>query len=500
MGGLTWDEQNFPNPAQKIASYRADGLGVVLIEEPFISRGVKDKASGKTVHSILESKGYLATETPEKGAKAAFIDYSPWWGRGALYDYSDKEAADFFHDFRRQALVDLGITGHWTDLGEPEMFVPEAFYGKGRFKHADIHNIYNLRWSKSIAEGYERHNVTRRPWILSRSGTSGIQRYGVGLWSGDIGSNLSSLSTHLNAQMHMSFSGVDYFGSDIGGFYRHNLQGGSEHEMFTQWFAVGSLLDVPVRVHTFNVNNKYETAPDRVGDKASNLFNIRQRYALNPYYYSLAHAAFTKGEPLFAPLTFYFQNDLNARKLGDHKMIGKDLLAVTISKYGQTSADVYLPKGGWYNFHSGSKVESLGEWQKNVSAFEDKIFRLPLFAREGAIFPMAKDEDLLIRVYPGRAPSSFKLAEDDGETISYQKGEVRSTEIRQALKGETLTVTMDPAEGWKTDLTNQTIWLETSLPGANFLITLNGAELPRMADEAALAAQLRVGRSAKKGF
>ena len=59
-----------------------------------------------------------------------------------------------------------------------------------------------------------------RPFILTRSGAAGTQRYGAAMWSGDIASNLESLATHMNAQMHMSMSGIDYYGSDIGGFRR----------------------------------------------------------------------------------------------------------------------------------------------------------------------------------------------------------------------------------------------------------------------------------------
>ena len=489
MGGLTWDLKNFPDPAGKIASFKNDeDLGIIVIEEPYISRKVPDPASGRPVHDIFEEKGYLATEKPEKGSKAAFINYNPWWGRGGIFDYTNKDAAQFIHDFRRKSLVDMGVTGHWTDLGEPEMFEPDAFYDNGRLKHGDVHNIYNLLWSKSIIDGYQRHNVQRRPWILSRSGTSGSQRYSVAMWSGDIGSNLTSLSAHLNAQMHMSFSGMDYFGSDIGGFHRQSVQG-DMNEMFTQWFAVGSLLDVPLRVHVFNLSNDRETAPDRIGDKASNLFNLRQRYALNPYYYSLAHAAHEKGDAIFAPMAFHFQNEMPARTLGDHKMVGPNLLAVTISRHGQKATDVYLPKGNWYDFHSGQKIESLGEWKKNVSGMSGKIFRLPLFAREGAIFPMARiteatrstseASDLVLRVYPGQQQSDFTLVEDDGQTVAYQSGAVRRTKISQKEESGEVTITLNAGLG-TFDGATQTgnVWIEAATRQRKpTKVSLNGEEI-----------------------
>src|SRR5690606_8922169 len=110
------------------------------------------------------------------------------------------------------------------------------------------------------------------------------------MWSGDIGTNLTSLAAHLAAQAHMSMSGIDYFGSDIGGFIREPLRGDLD-ETYTQWLADGMAVDVPGRVHVENLKNDRESAPDRIGHRASNLASVRRRYELVPYLYSLAHEA-----------------------------------------------------------------------------------------------------------------------------------------------------------------------------------------------------------------
>src|SRR5262249_9214073 len=156
-------------------------------------------------------------------------------------------------------------------------------------KEPDVHNVFTFHWIESIARGYARNGVTQRPFMMARSGAAGMQRFGAAMWSADIASRASSLATHMNAQLHMSMSGIDYYGSDIGGFHRDALDG-DIRELYTEWFADGMLLDVPGRVHTDNdsCKNCYETAPDRVGDAASNLDNLRLRYELSAYVYSLA--------------------------------------------------------------------------------------------------------------------------------------------------------------------------------------------------------------------
>lgn len=458
MGRLAWDESKFPDPSGKIARLREDhGVGLILIEESYVGRALAE-------HHELERRGFLALQG--ENGPATYISYNPWWGKGGMIDWTSDAGGAFWHDWKRQPLVDIGVLGHWTDLGEPELYDSTSWYHgvvSGKHRHGDIHNLYNLKWSESVFAGYRRHGIQRRPFILSRSGTSGSQRYGVGMWSGDIGANLASLATHLNAQMHMSLSGVDYFGSDIGGFHRAALDG-DLNEMYTQWFANGALLDVPVRPHTENLCNCKETAPDRIGDRTSNLANLRLRYSLAPYYYSLAHRAHLYAEPVVAPLVYHYQNDPQVRTMGGEKLIGRDLLVGTVARHGETARDVYLPRGRWIDYHTNRWHTSAGEWVRDVPLYRDSVFRLPLFARAGAIIPRmhvdektmnivgrrtdgsARDE-LLVRVYGDLQESSFVLYEDDGESIAYQTGAVATTTISQRGTREGAVVTVGATHG-----------------------------------------------------
>ncbi len=491
MGSLTWDADHFPDSAGKIAQLATEhGIGLMVIEESYVSRGLPE-------HAMLAERGYLVRDgsghgdssegenpsssggTPNATAELeAPMHLSAWWGKGGMVDWTNSAAADSWHDLKRQPLIEDGILGHWTDLGEPEAFDPDGrYHGFPEFAQHDqrsVHNIYNFRWAQSIHRGYARHGVERRPFIMSRSGTSGIQRFGASMWSGDIGSRLCQLRTHFNAQMHMSFSGVDYFGADIGGFQRWSNEGDLD-EMYTQWFANGAAFDVPVRPHTANTKNKHETAPDRIGNLASNLANIRLRYELSPYLYSLAHLAYLYGEPVMPPPVFYYQHDPNVREMGGQKMLGRDLLVAAVAEHGKTETDVYLPAGTWINYHTNEWIESRGEWVSDVPLYIDGIFRLPMFARAGAIIPLmhvdemtmnimgqrtdgSRRDEVIVRVYAhdvrGMSGSNivdgmsqFTLIEDDGETIAYQNGAVRQTVVVQAVRDRRAGVIIDLATG-----------------------------------------------------
>ncbi len=252
--------------------------------------------------------------------------------------------------------------------------------------HADYHNMYNFKWAESIWRGYERNKITRRPFMMARSGASGIQRFGVSMWSGDIGSDLANLATHFNAQMHMSMSGI-----------------------YTEWFANGMMFDVPGHPHTENLCNCKETAPDLIGEKASNLANVRQRYELSPYLYSLAYRAYLAGEPLVPPLVYYYQNDMNVRRMGNEKLLGRDLLVATDTNQDLTAPrDVYLPAGDWVNYHINEWFHSTGQTFTGQPVRLNGIFRLPTYARAGAIIPkmFVDDKTMTVRPSPTRAVPS----------------------------------------------------------------------------------------------
>jgi alpha-glucosidase len=533
MGRLDWDRANFADPDAHIAALAGDDVGLVAIEESYVSRNTDTfaqmaAAGGMLAYGKTDNRCDPTTQSP--------VILSNWFGQAAMIDWSNPDAGTWVHINRRLPnLAQKGITAHWTDLGEPEKYDGNACYRGvedtpvGRKNtHGDIHNLYAFLWNKSIYDGYRiNHGVAdRRPFIVSRSGAPGSDRWGVAMWSGDIGSNLELLATHMNAQMHMSFSGIDYYGSDIGGFRREGIpyNGGHsgqlqyQNELYTQWFANGAWFDVPVRPHTdnsFQTTLRYETSPDLVGDQHSNRENIRQRYELIPYYYSLAYRAYLAGEPIVPPLVFHYQDDPNVRQIGHEKLIGRDLLVGIVASHGEYARDIYLPEGKWVNYHTrdwfDSGSDSAGQWVENFPTYIDGVFRLPSFARAGAILPMmpvderTKDalghrqgggttSDLLLQVYADAAASEFTLYEDDGTTLAYGPDtrpvyQTRTSLITQQRSGNEATITIAPTAGsYPGAVTTRNNIVRLIVPGERAVgVQLNGSALPRQDSAAAFA-------------
>ncbi len=494
MGKLDWDQDPndsngfyFPNPDAQVAALAKDNIGLVTIEESYVNEGTDTFGQMKAAGNLL---AYQKTNGRCDASNQMPVILTDWFGKAAMVDWTNPDAGRWIHENRRfPNLVGKGILGHWTDLGEPEKYEPAACYrgveaslSGPKNQHGDIHNLYAFLWNKSIYDGFfqKKDQVNRRPFIITRSGAPGANRFGAAFWSGDIGSNLDLLATHLNAQMQMSFSGIDYYGSDIGGFRREGMPYNDGHsgnlqyqnELYTEWFANGAWFDIPVRPHTdnsFQTNRRYETSPDLVGDLRSNRENLRQRYELIPYYYSLAYRAHLSGEPVIPPLAFYYQNDPNVRTIGHEKLIGKDLLVGVVAKHGEYARNVYLPKGTWVNYHTREWFKSSGEWVHNFPVYINGLFRLPVFARSGAILPMmyvdeqTKDafghrkdgttrNELIVQVYADDARSEFTLYEDDGENIRYASDKrpqynTRTTVISQQKGSNSVNVVIEKSVG-----------------------------------------------------
>jgi len=181
---------------------------------------------------------------------------------------------------------------------------------------------------------------------------------------------------------------------------------------------------------------------------------MQLRHALIPYLYTMAWRAHTLG---LAPVTpmYYTDNEPAAFEAKDQYYFGSELLVAPFlapgdEKTGIARRRAWLPRGTWFNFFNGQAMQG-GGWHTLEGQLED----IPVFARQGAILPLAprtgwggieNPAQLEIHVFPG-ADNRFELYEDDGETTAYRQGNYALTPFTLTQRDGRSVFTIHPAQG-----------------------------------------------------
>lgn len=168
-----------------------------------------------------------------------------WPGECAYPDFTDPAVRAWWGGLYEERLAQ-GFAGFWHDMNEPVAFAAfgdatlprsarHVLEGAGG-DHRAAHNVYALGMARAGWEGLVRLRPDERPFLFSRSGWAGMQRYG-GTWSGDVESSWDGMRASLALVLGLGLCGVPYSGPDVGGF------GGSPSpELFLRWFQLGSYL------------------------------------------------------------------------------------------------------------------------------------------------------------------------------------------------------------------------------------------------------------------
>ena len=464
LQAFTWDPVTFPNPWLMNATLGAWGFKSVAIVDPVVR-------TDDRLHPYLAAAGHFVADVD-----AAPIVNSIFYGVVSWLDFTKRAAADWYRNTLASFLT-TGISGVWNDLNEPaQNAMPEAIYDFDGERRTDrqARNLYALR---EVALSYDAQLQARpnvRPWVLSRGGYAGIQRYAA-TWSGDRLSSFEALRISVQMSASMGLSGAPQFGHDIGGFL-----GSPSPELFIRWLEFGSFTPF-FRNHAMNWSDPRE--PWRFGQPYLGLARqvIEERYRLLPYMYSLFESASRIGQPVVAPTVFHYPDDAGTYTQDTDFMLGPMLLVAPVVREGDTTRTVYLPGGDRWTDVRTETTYGGGQWV-TVPA---PLGAIPVFAREGAIVPRGPvrqftgervPEFLSVDVYPG-PDASFTLYEDDGVSFDYRHGAFLRTRIAKTASAGVTRLEIERTEGaW---MPPPRPWLLTfhahAVPSA---VDLNGTPLP----------------------
>jgi alpha-glucosidase len=413
---FTWNPKTFPDPRAMTRALKALNFHLVTIIDP----GIKIE------------KGYGPYETGVAG------NYFARYPDGSLYTGSVWAGRSHFPDFTKASvrawwgknfsvLTDKGVTGFWNDMNEPSAWgqdiPPVIEFGEGDTTATleKVRNVYGLQMARATYEGTRRLMGGERPFVLTRAAYAGVQRYSA-MWTGDNNPTDDHMLLGFRMIGAMGLCGVPYVGMDVGGF-----TGDPTPQLMVRWMSLGVFTPM-FRNHTAKNNLQHE--PWVWGEDNLKLMrhSVDLRYALLPYIYSTFYQAHETGMPVSRTLAI---EDTYAPKVYDpayqDEFFFGDNILVAPARSTDRSVKVYLPKGEWYRFQSGTCYQ--GDSTYGVDAALDD---LPVFIRAGGIIPMQHvvqstadkgDGILQIHVWNGTKETSFVYYEDDGNTYEFLKGQ-----------------------------------------------------------------------------
>ena len=406
-----------------------------------------------------------------------------------VYDAFSPVARDIYWKYLK-TLYDYGTDAWWMDSTDPDCFYPtEDDYAHkvyGGTWHSQ-RNAFPLETVRGIYQAQRKDDRGKRIFIMTRSSFAGQQHYGSNMWSGDVNSSWDMLRKQVPAGLSFTLTGNPNFNTDIGGFFcnAYNTMGPASapknpqfQELYVRWMQYGLFCpifrshgaDAPREIWQFG--KKGEPVYDAIEKQ------IRLRYRLIPYLYSIAWQVTSNNDSYMRPLFADFAADRQVWNMTDEFMFGHSILACPIldpqyteEKIVRTDAmtgwdrnDVrsqkeegrsidftttkstvkYLPKGTlWYDFWTGKRYKG----GQNVN-LQTTLDRVPMFVRAGSILPLGPEmqyvgektwDNLEIRVYPG-ADGTFTLYEDEGDSYRYEQGIYSTITFRWDDRNHTLTI------------------------------------------------------------
>ncbi|MCS6991504.1 MAG: DUF4968 domain-containing protein [Chitinophagales bacterium] len=412
---FTWNRRHFPNPKRLIADLAQQGFKTVLIVDP----GIKVDEAYWVFKEGKEQNRFC------RRGDDYFMEGHVWPGRCRFPDFTHPEVRRWWGGLFA-GFIEQGVAGFWCDMNEPAVFgtgtfpldVRHDYDGQGG-SHRKGHNVYGMLMARATWEGVKKLRPDKRPFVITRAGYAGMQRYGC-TWTGDNQATWAHLKLASLMLQRLSLSGVSFAGSDISGFV-----GNCEPELYVRWIQLG-VFSPFMRVHSAGNSNQRE--PWTFGVKVERIVKkyMELRYRLLPYIYSVFWENSRYGFPVLRPLIVMEPHNPDTLKFEECFCFGDKLLIAPVVEPNAESRSVYLPKGLWYDYWCLQLYEG-GRIHQVAAALDT----LPLFVKAGTVLPewpvMQYTGEKTVNPLPLNvfyAPyhvNSF-LYEDHGDTFAYEQG------------------------------------------------------------------------------
>jgi alpha-glucosidase len=434
---FTWNKNRFPDPAQMNADLNKLGFKTTVIVDP----GIKVEKGARAYEDGLSKDVYI--KYPDGQAYTGQV----WPGWCNFADFTNPKGREWWRN-QVKFFAESGVSGIWNDMNEISTWGQKApdnvlyNYDGNQTTTLQAHNVYGMQMARSSYEGALEH-FKERPFILSRSGYAGLQRYSA-LWTGDNRAEDGHMLQGVRLLNSLGVSGISFTGMDIGGF-----TGNPSTALYTRWMQLGAFIPY-YRNHT--ALNTKSAEPWSFGEDVLDITRnyVNLRYLMLPYIYSTFYESTQNGMPVMRSLAINYTFDAKVMDVAyQNQYQFGDAFMVTPFESGKDYGKVYFPAGTWYNLYDGEVQQ--GSQEKIIPL---KINELPVFVKGSSIIPMQSliqttaekpTDTLIVHIYNGETANKFTYYEDDGKSFGYQKGDFYKRVISFDPKKSNLT--FSPVEG-----------------------------------------------------
>lgn len=472
---FTVDARAFPDLAGLLGELRAQGFRTILIADMHVPH-LPD--AGYAPHD-----GGVAGDHFLRNPDGSHYVGPVWPGSCLFPDFTRAATRDWWGGLYR-AFCEAGAAGFWDDMNEPSVFdtvthsipldvwgrVEEPGHAPRRATQHEAHNLYGHLNAQATHDGLLRLRPDERPFVMTRAGYAGTQRYAV-TWTGDNSSSWNHLRLSTPMLLSLGLSGMPFAGVDLGGF-----AGTPSPALLTRWLQLGMFNPIS-RDHTDKGTPAQEPWVHGASHESLRREAIEARYRLLPYIYTAAEAASRTGVPMMRPLFLEFP-DAGGPWTLDHLapgqfMWGRDLM-VAPAPHGESPAPypVLLPPGDWYDYWTGRLVTGARDAEVMVEGrlrpasggggtglrllmVTPRRETLPVYVRAGAIVPRhgviqstaeVPQGPLELHVFPA-AECRGSVYADDGIGFAYRDGGFLRCRYRGDWSADGLAVREESAEG-----------------------------------------------------
>ena len=400
---FTWNLSRVPDPPAMFADFHASGMRVVPNIKPWLLTSHPAYASLAKLGGLLKTADGTAPLVGRFWAGGAGTS-----APGSYVDFASTAGYDWWVGQVRSALVDYGADAAWNDNNEFEIDDENATCGDaGALVPIGLvgRPLQTLLMARASRDALLASRPEERPFVVTRSGCLGVQRYAQQTWSGDNHTGWQTLKYNLPMGLSLGLCGWAGSGHDVGGFAGPV----PDAELFVRWVQQG-VLQPRFVIHSglttdgtgaYTCNEPWMYPESIPHIRAA----ILLRYRLLPLLHSLHLEAYLTGRPVARALACHYTGGSTIEESFLYTL-GATLLAASVleplDRLHDGSWRIALPVGGhlpveptaddaaasvatvdaWCDVETGTWYPAGTIVSKPVS-----IGSVPLFAAAGAMIP-----------------------------------------------------------------------------------------------------------------